>query len=345
MAQQLQEQHGQSSAGLAVDGTRGGGGPTPWSRIAALALGVVTLLFVIATAFAWPASNAAPRDLPVAVAAPPAVTEQIGAALEQGAGEGAFDLRPVADRAAAEQAIADREVYGALILDPDGGQMLTASAASPAVAQLLTELAATVPAEVGGPLPVTDTVPLSEGDPRGAGLASAVLPLVIAGILSGAASGLAVSGRGRQLSSLVLLSGAAGLVLGAVSQLWLDGLAGSYWANSAVLALGVAAVGAVALGLVRLIGSAGVGATALLMVLLGSTLSGVQSAPEMLPSGWGTLGQLLPPGATGTALRSVAWFDGAGSGPAFFVLGCWVVLGLLLLLVPGRGPASARAAH
>ncbi|WP_202862962.1 ABC transporter permease [Ornithinimicrobium murale] len=336
MTVQLQEQDLGDGAAQ-TGGTPGrGGAPTPWSRIAALALGVVSLLFVIATAFAWPATNAGPRDVPVAVVAPPAVTEQIGAALAEGAGEGAFDLRPVADRAAAEQAIAGREVYGALVLGPGGGEMLTASAASPAVAQVLGQLAANVPPQVGGPLAVTDTVPLPEDDPRGAGLASAVLPLVIAGILSGAASGLAVSGRGRQLSALALLSGAAGLVLGAVSQLWLGGLAGSYWANSGVLALGVAAVGALALGLVRLIGYAGVGVTAVLMVLLGSTLSGVQSAPEMLPSGWGTLGQLLPPGATGTALRSVAWFDGAGSGPALLVLGSWVVLGLLLLLVPGR---------
>lgn len=344
MTQQLQDQHRQGSAAQATGAVRGGDRPTPWSRIAALAAGVVTLLFVVAAAFAWPAANAGPRDVPVAVVAPPAVTEQIGAALEDGAGKGSLDLRPVADRTAAEEAIAEREVYGALILGP-GGEMLTASAASPAVAQLLAQLAANVPVQVGGPLTVTDTVPLPESDPRGAGLASAVLPLVVAGILSGAASGLAVSGRGRQLSSLALLSGAAGLVLAAVSQLWLGGLVGSYWANSGVLALGVAAVGSVALGLVRLIGSPGLGATALVMVLLGSTLSGVQSAPEMLPSGWGTLGQLLPPGATGTALRSVAWFDGAGSGSAFLVLVSWMVSGLLLLLVPGRVSASARTAH
>ncbi|WP_202619186.1 ABC transporter permease [Ornithinimicrobium cavernae] len=339
MALQLQEQDRHDGGGREVATAAGGGEPTQWSRIAALAVGVATLLFVIGTAFAWPAVNAGPRDLPVAVVAPPAVAEQIGGALAQGAGEGAFDLRPVADRAAAEQAIADREVYGAIVLGPGGGELLTATAASPAVAQLLGQFAANVPPQVGGPLPVTDLVPLPADDQRGAGLASAVLPLVIAGIISGAASALAVRGRGRQLSTLAVLAVAGGLVLGAVSQLWLGALGGSYWANAGVLALGIASVGAVVLGLVRLIGYAGIGLTALVMVLLGSPLSGAQSAPEMLPAGWGTLGQLLPPGATGTALRSVAWFDGAASGPAFLVLSCWLTAGLLLLLLPARSRA------
>jgi hypothetical protein len=57
---------------------------------------------------------------------------------------------------------------------------------------------------------------------------------------------------------------------------------------------------------------------------------GLASAPEMLPSGWGAPGQLLPPGAAGTALRSVAFFDGAGAGRPLLVLSCWFVGGLLL---------------
>lgn len=224
------------------------------------------------------------------------------------------------------------------MLGPEGGELLTATAASPAIAQVLSRLAAQAPAQVGGPLVVTDLVPLPEDDPRGAGLGSAVLPLVIAGLISGAASALAIRGRGRQITTMLLLAAASGLALGVISQLWLGGLAGSYWGNAGVLALGISSVGAVALGLVRQLGFAGVGLTAVVMVLLGSPLSGVQSAPEMLPAGWGTVGQLLPPGATGTALRSVAWFEGAGSGMAFLVLGCWLVAGLLLCLLPARAP-------
>jgi hypothetical protein len=63
------------------------------------------------------------------------------------------------------------------------------------------------------------------------------------------------------------------------------------------------------------------------------------SAPEMLPTGWGTLGQLLPPGAAGTALRSVSFFDGAGAARPLAVLGCWLLAGLLLC---GVGSVRAR---
>lgn len=66
------------------------------------------------------------------------------------------------------------------------------------------------------------------------------------------------------------------------------------------------AIGGVVLGLVRWIGAAGIGVTALVMILLGSPLSGVQTAPEMVPAGWGALGQLLPPGANQSDLCGVA---------------------------------------
>lgn len=318
---------------------------TAWGRILGLAAGLAVVLGVVAAAFSWPAVNSGPHQVPVAVVAPPAVAEQLGGRLAAGLGEGALDLRPVDDRAAAEQAISDRDVYGAIVLGPEGGEVLTASAASPAIAQALGQLAAAVPPEAGGPLAVTDLVPLPEDDPRGAGFGTAVLPLIIAGIASGAVSARVVhGGRGRQLAAVLTLSVAAGLVLTAVNHLWLGSLDGSYWANAAVLALGVAAVALVALGLVRLIGVAGLGLTALTMVLLGSPLSGAQGGPEMLPAGWGALGQLLPPGATATALRSVAWFEGAGSATALLVLVCWAVAGVLLLLLPARAERGSASA-
>ena len=72
-------------------------------------------------------------------------------------------------------------------------------------------------------------------------------------------------------------------------------------------------------------------------MLVGNPFSGMTSAPEMLPTGWSTLGQWLPPGATGTLLRSVAFFDGAGGTRALWILVGWVVLGLALA-APRRSP-------
>jgi hypothetical protein len=68
-------------------------------------------------------------------------------------------------------------------------------------------------------------------------------------------------------------------------------------------------------------------------MLLGNPLSGLNSAPELLPSGWGQLGQWLPQGANGALLRSMAFFDGAGGTLPIVVLTCWSLAGLVLILI------------
>jgi hypothetical protein len=113
-------------------------GPAGAHRAQLAVLVLVPLLAVLAlAAFAWPAARLAPRDLPVGVVAPEAAAAAIGQRLA-GGGE-AVDLRRYPDQAAAAAAIEDRRIYGAIVLAPDGAPstVLTASAASPAVAQLL----------------------------------------------------------------------------------------------------------------------------------------------------------------------------------------------------------------
>ena len=96
-------------------------------------------------------------------------------------------------------------------------------------------------------------------------------------------------------------------------------------------------------GLAALGGRAGAAAGALLMVLVGNPLSGVSSAPELLPVPAGAIGQLLPPGAGGSLLRSTAFFDGAGATAPLTVLAAWVALGLALSwLAALRRPRASR---
>ncbi len=312
--------------------------PSSWGHVGAAVLGLALLLSLLVTAFAWPAANSEPREVPLAIAAPAPVVAQIEHALADGVGADAFAVTRVADRAAAVAAIEDREAYGALVVGPQGAQMLTASAASPAVAQLLGQLAARLPVDPApGPMPVTDVVPLPQDDPRGAGLVAGSLPLVLAGIAAAAVLALRVRGTGRRLLGAVGFAVAGALAMTAILQFWLGSLTGGYWATSGVVALAIGATATVIVGLERLLGVAGLGLGAATMLLLGNPLSGIASAPELLPSGWGTLGQLLPPGAAGTALRSVAFFDGAGMGGALVVLGCWLAAGLVLCAVPVRG--------
>jgi hypothetical protein len=306
-------------------------------------IAVITLLTAVLTvfliAFAWPSARSEPRNVPIAVSGPAPAVTQVEAGLEQ-AMPGGFEITAVPDRQAAVQRIEDRDAYGAIVLDAAQPEVLTASAGSPVIAQALNQLAARVHPD--SPAKVTDIVPLPKDDPRGAGLAAGALPLVLGGILAAAALTQLVRSGAKRMIGAVTFAITGGLALAAVLQYWLGSFEGNYLGNAGVIAMSIGAISLTLLGLEWLIGTAGLALGGAVMMLLGNPLSGMTSAPEMLPSGWGTLGQLLPPGAAGTALRSVSFFDGAGAARPLAVLGCWIVAGVLLCglgALRGRGRA------
>ncbi|MBB5832374.1 hypothetical protein [Brachybacterium aquaticum] len=85
------------------------------------------------------------------------------------------------------------------------------------------------------------------------------------------------------------------------------------------------------LGMESLLGYPGLGIGAILMMFVANPLSGMATGWQWLPSPWGLIGQLLPIGASGTLVRSVAFFDGHGAARPILVLACWAVLGALLV--------------
>jgi hypothetical protein len=285
---------------------------------------------VVVTAFVWPASRSAVHDLPLAIAGPPVAVQEAAGRLEA-ARPGAFDVLAVADEAAARAAVADRDAYGAIVLSPSAAPAVyTASAASPAAAQAISEVARALRGDA--PAPVTDLAPTAAQDPRGAGLGSAALPLVLAGILAAVVATLRIRGAGRKLAVVAGFAVVGGVTVTALLQSWLGVLDGSFLANAGVVSLGIAAVGLPIAGLAALIGPPGIGVGAALMMLLGNPFSGLATAPEMLPGGWGEVGALLPPGATGALLRSTSFFDGAAAARPMAVLATWATAGVLLLL-------------
>ena len=308
--------------------------------VAVVVVLLTAILTVLLIAFAWPSARSAPRDVPLAISGPAAAVSQVQGGLEK-AMPGGFEFTAVTDRAAAVKAIEDRDAYGAIVLDQQAPEVLTASAGGPAVAQILTQLSGRLAAENPGvQVKVTDVVPLPAEDPRGAGLAAGALPLVLGGILAAALLTQLVKGGARRMAGAISFAVTGALALAAVLQFWLGSLEGNYFANAAVIAMSIGAISLTLLGLEWILGTPGLGLGSAVMMLLGNPLSGMTSAPEMLPGGWGTLGQFLPPGAAGTALRSVSFFDGAGSGRSFVVLTCWLALGLVLC---GLGAMRSRA--
>jgi hypothetical protein len=127
---------------------------------------------------------------------------------------------------------------------------------------------------------------------------------------------------------LVATSALTGLAAAWIAQEWLGALAGDWWVNAGVLGLTVLAISSTVAGLGAAIGPAGLGLGAVLMMLVGNPFSGVTSAPELLPTWAGVTGQLLPPGAGGTLLRSTAFFDSAAAVRPGLVLVGWVLLGV-----------------
>jgi hypothetical protein len=303
------------------------------SPLAALVI-VPLVVAVVLTLFAWPSARLEPRDLPVGVAGPPAAVAELEQQL--GANPAAFDVHRYTNEAEARDAVEDREIYGAFVATPAGPKVLSASAASPAVAQLLDHAAA----ETGAS---TEDVVTAE---HGAALPSSVLPLVIAGILIGLAASLLTSSAAGRAGLLVAGSAIIGLVAAAIVQSWLDVVEGDWIVNAGVLGLTVLAIGASVAGLYSWLGRAGIGIAAALMVFIGNPFSGAGSAPELLPEPVGGIGQLLPPGAGANLLRSTGFFDGAAAGVPVTVLLAWALGGLALVALAamrGRRPAAAPA--
>ncbi|CAM5731171.1 ABC transporter permease [Streptomyces microflavus] len=314
---------------------------TPPNRRAVAVVLLIPLVVTLALwAFAWPAARIAPRDLPVGVAGAAPAAGQLQQQFEQR--EGAFEVHRFDDEAAAREAIEDRVVYGAVVAGPEGPHVLTASAASPVVAQLLRE-AVTAAAPEGARVQVTDVVAAPSGDPRGSALGASVLPLALAGMGAGAAVTLLGLRGARAVLTLTGSAALVGLAATAVAHSWLGVITGDWWTEAGVLALTVLAISAAVAGLAALLGPRGLGLGGLLMILLGNSFSGVTSAPQLLPDPVGVIGQWLPPGAGGSLLRSVAFFDGSAAGGPALILALWSALGLAAVLIAGRRMAAAPA--
>ncbi|MBF6331692.1 hypothetical protein [Nocardia transvalensis] len=309
------------------------------SRALAVGLAAAVLQAVMLIAFAWPAANLEPRDLPIAVAGP-----QAGMVAEKMTQHDpdAFEIITVADEGAARTALEHRDAYGAIVTGGGQPQMLIASAASPVVAQLLTQAAQQMAG--AAPAPVQDVVPADRHDPRGAGFGAMVLPLVMAGLAAGVLLSLLVPTVGGRALGLVTFAVAAGLLSMAIVQGWLELLPGAYLVQAAIAGLVSFAVAGTVVGLSAVLGRAGIGLAALLMLLIGNPFSAATSAPELLPEPWGALGQLLPPGAAATLLRSTAFFDNHAITTPLTVLLTWSAAALALLTIAALRPQPAPTA-
>ena len=319
-------------------------GPTPWQHLVGMAFGLTAALCVLVIAFVWPATSMAPHEVPIVVAGPPAAAEQVQATLDS-AHPGAFDVTGVADEAAARAAIGDRDAYGAIVFGQPahGADGIRRVAARRAAAQ-----------------PDRDRVwpGRNHGTGRlGGGRRRRCRPAIRVGsgwrrwrcrwswavIAVGVAMARAVRGVSRSVIGTVGVASLAGLALAGIAHGWFGVLDGNYWAEAGTIALGIGSVALALIGLNAVLGVRGIALGGAVIMLLGNPLSGITSAPEMLPTPWGQLGQWLPPGAAGSLLRSVSFFGGAGGWGPFWILVGYAVGGVLLAWAAAR--RSVRPTH
>jgi hypothetical protein len=287
---------------------------------------VVALLAVQAGmvfAFVFPGNQPKPHHVPVGFVGSP----EIERALATRSGS-AIGFRSYQSEQAARAAIRRREVYGAFISESRHNQLLVASAASASIAQLLRGAAA----KMHAPVQVHETAPLAENDPRGVTINLMFLPLIVVCFTAVMALGALGLSRSRLIGAIGLFAALGGLAVTALVSLGLGALLGPFLALSAMTALSILAIALPTAGFHRFLGPAGVAVGAVLFLVTANPASGNATAPELLPGFWRWISQLMPPGAGGSGLRNVAYFDGNATFSPVLVLLSYAVAGAVLVV-------------
>ncbi|CAK1223332.1 ABC transporter permease [Fructobacillus evanidus] len=331
--------------------------------ILGLALGLTVVLGIMMTAFSLPAVKSGINNVPIGVVAQNDATYE---KLAKPLSDKGFKVSQYDSEKDVKSAIKERKIYGAFEMSATGDLSLyQATAASATVAQALNQIgqgvvtqqkaaakaqltpmmaqandvntlkalnqkSAAIDAKT---LKVVELRAFPKDDPKGTGLAAGALPIALGGWIGAVAIANVIKGKKQKFFAALAFAFVGGLGLVGVIQFGVGTFNGNYWLTSLGAMVGIAATAFFVLGILEVMGNGGLIIAAIMLILLGNPLSGLSSAPEMLPKSWGFFGQLLPPGATGTLLRDIAFFDGNGIALPLTVLLSYVAVGLILFAI------------
>ncbi|GIH29194.1 membrane protein [Acrocarpospora phusangensis] len=299
---------------------------------------LVTLIgLAFAASFVGALHQPEPHGVPVGVVAPAQVAGQIDAGLAAKK-PGAFEIKSYADEAAARTALGDREVEAVVL--PQQAKLIVASAGGRTASTVVTQVFTGLAQAQGQQLTVEDAYPLPAGDTGGVSGMFYVLALVIPGIAIAVLAGHAGVGAGQKVAVIALASVTVALANAWLADSLFGALPGAYLGLTAVSAAVVFTLGVVVAGLVRVVGTPGVGLAALLFVVIGVPASGGPLGPRFIPEWYAAIGQTLPIGQGTEAIRNTVFFDGAALTVPLTVLAAWTLAGLLLLFIPVRRTAA-----
>ncbi len=320
-------------------------------RAFVLVLGVLGLQLLFIQGYIGAFHRPVPQSIPVAVAAPagaPSATAgQVAARLNALPGR-PLDARAVASAAVAEGQIRDRRVVGALLVSSSGPDtVLTASAAGGAVADAVSAVLQRAEAAQQRQSTVRDLVPAGAQDSRGLSPFYLAVGWVVGGYLVASILAITAGGRPRnprrsaiRLGSLALYSVASGFGGAIIAGPILGALTGHFWQLSGFGMLLVFGVGAFTMAIQAVSGIVGIGIAVLLFVILGNPSAGGAYQSWLLPPFWRVIGPWLPPGAGTSAIRGIAYFDGAGLLIPVVVTAGYAVAGVAVLLLVSSARTS-----
>ncbi|KAB2971957.1 DUF3533 domain-containing protein [Streptomyces sp. SS1-1] len=327
-------------------------------RATLLVAGVLALSLLFITSYVGALHDPKPKDVPVGVVAPPAVAGQTVDRLA-GLPGSPLDPRALPDAKTARAQILNRDIDGALVIDPAGTRdtLLVASAGGKVLALTLTTVFTDLERAQGRTLRTVDVVPADPQDANGLTAFYLVVGWCVGGYLC--ASIMTISSGARRptprrtlirLLAMAVVAAVAGLGGALIVGPILGALPGSVPALWGLGTLTVFAVGAATLAFQSLIGLAGIGLAILIVVILGNPSAGGALPPPLLPPFWKDIGPALPPGAGTWAARSIAYFRGNDSTGSLLVMSAWAVGGVVVALLAAvlrgreRDPDRAKAA-
>ncbi|MEV6173596.1 DUF3533 domain-containing protein [Streptomyces sp. NPDC051954] len=314
------------------------GAVTP--RATLLVIGAIALQLLFIASYVGALHDPEPKDVPFGVVAPQVAAEQAVTRLERLPGS-PLDPRAVADAATARKQVLNRDIDGALIIDPAGttDTLLVATGGGTVLATTLETIVATLEKAEQRTVRVIDVAPASAEDFDGLSSFYLVVGWCVGGYLC--ASILAISSGARpadprraviRLLVMALASIVGGLGGAVIVGPILGALPGSVAALWGLGALITFAVGAATLALQGIFGIVGIGLAILLVVIAGNPSAGGAFPLPMLPPFWKAIGPALPPGAGTWAARSIAYFKGNDMTASLLVLSAWALAGTVITM-------------
>ncbi|WP_024761747.1 membrane protein [Streptomyces exfoliatus] len=310
-------------------------------RAALLVVGVFALQLLFITSYVGALHHPKPRDVPFGVAAPPRVSAQLVGQLEKLPGA-PIDPRTVTDEAEARKQILNRDIDGALLVDPAGrtDTLLVASGGGTVLSSALETIFTKLEATQQRTVRTVDVAPASAEDFDGLSAFYLVVGWCVGGYICAAILAISAGSRPANRERAIIRLGVLALyaVLGGLGGAIIVGpilgaLPGSIAALWGLGALVVFAVGAATLALQSVFGIVGIGLAILLIVVAGNPSAGGAFPLPMLPPFWNAIGPWLPPGAGTWAARSIAYFKGNDMTASMLVLSAWAVVGSVVTLV------------